>query len=157
MTEITILRAPAARPRGTDMKPVMQTIVARNQGNCWSACIASLLELPIEEVPPFVKDGGENFLQLAQDWLGKRGLFILRIRMPKEILTGDDIRWHQIPECLCIATGKSPRGDYGHAVVGRIVDAYKFEMLHDPHPDGTGIEGFPICVEFLVPLDPARL
>jgi len=137
------------------MKPVMQTIIDRNQGNCWSACIASLLELPIEEVPPFVKLDRNGFLELAQEWLGKRGLFILRIRMPRAYLTGDDMRWHGIPEALCIATGKSPRGDYGHSVVGRIVDAYNFELLHDPHPDGTGIEGFPRCVEFLVPLNPA--
>lgn len=139
------------------MKPVHQTITDRDQGNCWSAAIASVLELPIEEVPPFVKLDRSRFYELATEWLSKRGLMILRVRMPREYLTGDDIRFHHLPECVCIASGKSPRGDYGHSVVGKIIDGHNFVMTHDPHPDGTGIEGMPWTFEFIVPLDPARM
>ena len=36
-----------------------------------------------------------------------------------------------------ILTGKSPRGNFNHAVV-----AYNGEVVHDPHPIGGGVESF---------------
>jgi hypothetical protein len=73
--------------------------------------------------------------------------------------TGTEIVHHPLPEgegVLCLATGKSPRGEYCHSVVGRMV-GFNFELLHDPHPSGEGIEGLPLCIEFLVPLNPAKM
>lgn len=52
------------------MKPVDQTIVSKGKGDCMRACIASLLELPIEAVPNFLCYGKEwcvvmiNFLDM---------------------------------------------------------------------------------------------
>lgn len=136
------------------MKPVQQTIIDKDKGNCLSACLASLLELPLEEVPNFVWHFKNNFGDAVQLWLRARGFAWLRIRMPKEIKTGDDIRFHALPEVLCLATGKSPRGDYFHSVVGRITGGHNFELVHDPHPSGKGLDGMPTCVEFLIPVDP---
>jgi hypothetical protein len=73
--------------------------------------------------------------------------------------TGTEIVHHPLPDgegVLCLATGKSPRGEHCHSVVGRMV-GFNFELLHDPHPSGEGIEGLPICIEFLVPVDPAAM
>lgn len=136
------------------MKEVKQTIIDTDRGNCLSACLASILELDIEEVPNFVWHFKNEFDDAVQLWLAARGYAWLRIRMPKEIKTGDDIRFHALPRVLCLATGKSPRGDYYHSVVGEIVDGYNFRLVHDPHPDGTGLDGPPVCVEFLIPRDP---
>lgn len=62
---------------------------------------------------------------------------------------------------ICVFTGKSPRGDCNHAVVGRIngrdedATAY-FETVHDPMPDGTGIvDGKPKLVGFFLQINPA--
>lgn len=41
----------------------------------------------------------------------------------------------------CILIGRSPRlKDSNHAVVGR-PNGYGYQILHDPHPDGSGLEG----------------
>jgi len=37
------------------MKPVFQTICDREKGDCLRACVASLLELEIEQVPHFIR------------------------------------------------------------------------------------------------------
>ena len=103
------------------MKPVFQTIIDRKVGNCFSAAIASLMEVPLETVPNFVKDHGDHYVEAVQEWLQPKGLMLLRIRMPRRIRTGEDIRFDNVPECFCIGNGQSPRGNYGHAVVGKIV------------------------------------
>ena len=146
------------------MKPVHQTVFGKNKGNCISACFASLLERDLEEIPCFVRDYGAACFEKIQEWLGKEhGMFLLRIIMPRDakgeargIECTEDFRFHAVPECLCMATGRSPRGDWNHIVVGKIVNGYNFELVHDPHPDGKGITGFPICIEFLVPLNIKR-
>jgi hypothetical protein len=47
---------------------------------------------------------------------------------------------------LCILAGKSPRGDHKHCVVGVIDPKSGCEtsltVIHDPHPDGTGLDDF---------------
>lgn len=87
-----------------------------------------------------------------------------------ELITGDD-RWfarflgwaRQIglwaivlpagvawqPLGYCILAGKSPRGDFAHAVVG-----WGMQVVHDPHPSRAGIV---TCTEVivLVPMNPA--
>jgi hypothetical protein len=43
---------------------------------------------------------------------------------------------------LCLLTGKSPRGQHSHAVVAQVSpDGASFDLYHDPHPDGSGIDG----------------
>ncbi len=139
------------------MIPVIQTVFGKDKGNCYSACIASLLELEIDAVPCFVRDFRGKWYEEAQRWLGERGLMTLRIVMPKEIKTGEDIRFDPLPDSLCMATGKSPRGEFGHCVVGKIYLGFNFQMTHDPHPDGCGIIGMPTRIEFILPRDPRGL
>ena len=128
------------------MKPVDQTKFLADYkagpdqvGNCFPACVASILELPLEEIPNFC--AYENWYEKANEWLNKRDLCIVLIR-------GYDQDRAGLP-CICIATGKSPRGDFLHCVVwkeGRIV--------HDPHPSRDGIVSNPEDMCYLVPLDP---
>ena len=52
---------------------------------------------------------------------------------------------------ICILRGKSPRGDFKHVVVARHIADGKFEMLHDPYPDGDFLDltqGYDWCLFF---------
>ena len=71
------------------MKPVMQTQF-NLQGNCLSACIASLLELTIEEVPNFHEgipegtpqddpEGANLFWSNVHAFLNKRGFGLFHL------------------------------------------------------------------------------
>lgn len=148
------------------VKRVYQTVMDEHKGNCLSAAIASVLELDIGEVPNFDVLNGD-FIDRVNTWLEPRGLGWVRIIMPRQDRgpdriqvgrlpeSGDEFVHHKLPEgIICLATGKSPRGEWCHSVVGRMVGGYNFELLHDPHPGGLGIEGLPLCIEFLVPLNP---
>lgn len=151
------------------MRLVFQTALNERNGDCLSAAIASILELDIEDVPNFNVLNGD-FMARVNEWLRPRGYGWVRTIQPRaqrgEGLievgrlpeTGSEFVHHPMPEgILCLVTGKSPRGEWCHSVVGRMVGGYNFELLHDPHPDGLGIEGLPLCIEFLVPLNPANM
>jgi len=116
------------------MRPVDQTTFG-GEGNCVSACIASILEAPIEEVPFFFGPPDVGWLR-AHTWLWRRGLHLLQV----------DTRADWIVCGYMVLEGPSPRG-LGHAVVG-----YAGVMTHDPHPSRGGL----VSVEsarVLVPLD----
>jgi len=108
--------------------PVKQTIPfeegSQVLGNCLQAAVASIYELPIEAVPHFVQfqRWGEALKLYVED----RGAQLL-------LWTRDEPRDRPL-----LAFGKSPRGDFRHAVVWQ-----EGKMIHDPHPDGTGLDGPP--------------
>lgn len=124
------------------MKPVDQTVFTVPGGNCFSACVASLLEIPIDAVPYFMGDKPpgepEDWFGRLLDWLRPRGYWAI----PLPVGNG----WK--PEGLCILSGKSPRGDYDHCVIARGLD-----VVHDPHPSRAGIQTM-VDVVVLVPLEP---
>jgi hypothetical protein len=135
------------------MKPVTQEITTGGEGDCLSACLASLLELEGREVPKFLRDhGGTGMLPAARSWLVENfGLSLICFYIEKV-----PIKWlGAAPGQLCIAVGRSavPGGLY-HAVVGRLTDeGSAFEIIHDPHPLRLGITGRPRALYFLVPVD----
>lgn len=116
-----------------------------------SACIASLLELPIEAVPYFMGDDVEEpaseWWARLNTWLAPFGFYALNFRVG----TGADAYY---PPGLYIAAGPSPRAGLPegamHAVVARGRD-----ILHDPHPSRAGIPEIAEAT-LLVPADPAR-
>ena len=125
------------------MNPIDQTTFTpstdappEERGNCLQAAVASLLDLPLADVPHFAAE---------EDWFGcygafaaSRGCFIVQTTIPVDGAYG-------------IGFGKSPRGEYNHAVV-----SFGGEVAHDPHPSRDGLrtwEGY----EYFVPLDPARV
>lgn len=116
------------------MTPVHQNIFGEGKGNCWAACIASILNLPIEEVPNFCgePERNENWLTDTDKWLQERGLRIVRFEGASGI-------WMQEGTHV-IANGKSPRGDFFHVIVMTVRDG-QFYMAHDPHPSGAGLDG----------------
>lgn len=124
------------------MKPVLQTTFYP-KGNCYAACVASILELPLSEVPDFfnVPAGQDRFntgYERVADWLAQRGLGILRV------LPMFDGVWvapvHLSQPFFCIASGDSPRHQCGHAIVWGFSDQHS-APVHDPHPDGGYFNG----------------
>lgn len=110
------------------MKPIQQTIFVSPHGNCLQACVASIFELELDQVPNFVDD--KNWLYALQEFCAIFGVFPyivdLRNRDPG-IQFGYEGKW------FSIVTGKSPRGPYLHAVV-----SYNGKIIHDPYPGGDG-------------------
>lgn len=111
-------------------------------GNCFRACIASLLEIPIDEVPNFNAEPVKDWHMRYAAWLNKRGLGVCHLGTPAFLTVAG------VKDAYFIVSGKSPRG-IDHAVI------YKGpKMVHDPHPSGGGVE--PDTVDILFPLDPAE-
>lgn len=137
------------------MKPVLQTITG-TRGNCFAACLASIFEVPLEDIPDF-HDGAENdtpeavnlaWWQNMRAWLRGRGYGTILLTFT------DPAQWQSL--CLDgyhIVSGKSGRavGELLHATVW-----YDGKLVHDPHPDQTGIIA-PLEMDLLYPLDPAVL
>lgn len=95
-------------------------------GDCWKACVASLLDVEdYDSVPHFVA---------LEHWWAETYKYVHET-------TGQSLRkWRThsiIPEGLdlLIGVGPSPRGDFHHAVIVDRVGA----LVHDPHPSRMGI------------------
>lgn len=144
------------------MKPVRQTDFGKGTGDCWAACIASILELPLSEVPNFCHDDlRSGWLKRTINWLYARGIGIIYIEDAGKALSE---RPHLVVGCFCILTGRSPRAkdgedDFLHSVVGfckmkEVKDGYQtvVEFTHDPHPSNDFIVGDPRDIAILVPV-----
>ena len=132
------------------MKPVFQTIFDANGGNCLSAAIASILELPIDAVPNFARDHGDDWERATAAWLRSRRLRLLSIGFAAWetfCLTHFDN-----PGEYCLVSGPSGYPDRGHAVVGRVTAEGGIEVAHDPIPGGRGPLQGHRWVNFIVPL-----
>jgi hypothetical protein len=122
------------------MKPVDMTVTHDpdngSYGDCFRACLASLLELPITAVP-HIMDGNpdqDEFNRRTSAFLKLHGLFFMEIpiwdlREWMDACGIDDI-WHTI-------TGDSPNfADTRHCVVG-----HNGRIAHDPAPSRKGLTG----------------
>lgn len=121
------------------MKPVDQTFLKPPEGNCFAACVASILEVPLEALPNFK---GENWCDLWNQWLEPLNLRLLMI---------EHRQWLERPPGYAIVGVDSPRGDWLHAVVCK-----DGEIVHDPHPERhMGVGEFRDWTLFMV-LDPSK-
>lgn len=101
------------------MIPVDQTEFA--PGNCFSACVASVLELPLEIMPHFMR---------APEWLEALSVFCAE----KNIILDFGTDLTSAPrDKHYILNGRGPRG-IGHSVV-----ALNGQIVHDPHPSRAGL------------------
>ena len=109
------------------MRPVDQTLFGHGVGNCFAACVASVLEVPLADVPNFCVEYSESewYFALAR-WLGERGFAPLTQQVnPAVFFEWCSQLW---PEVYWIAGGPNPRG-VSHAVVYRGA-----KLVHDPNP-----------------------
>lgn len=125
------------------MIPVFQTTFVPDEtdaeaGNCLAACVATILERDIADVPNFAAE--EKWFEAFEVWCYYQG-FGLVVEYP-----GPAASWYVSPGIFAIATGKSPRGAWNHCVV---VDHFG-QLAHDPNPEGGGLDGPAHDVTFLV-------
>lgn len=122
-------------------KPVFQTRFSSKDGlehgNCFTACVASLLGLSIPETPdlnaPELQDG--SWIHPFLDILQEHGLTF--VGTATESRHGP-LRDYKGLDGLVIVNGPSPRTwvKNGHAVI------YKHgKLFHDPHPSNAGLLG----------------
>lgn len=117
------------------MVPVAQTKLyakdAIHSGNCFAACLASLLEVSLWMVPPFEDMfSRSDWFFRVEDWLER--MFRL------EIVRSGGHPIEALPE-FYIASGLSPR-EVRHSVIYS-----RGELVHDPHPSGSGIADVEWC------------
>lgn len=114
------------------MKPVDQTIFELGRGNCFAACLASILELPIIDVIHFPDGKYPLWRDIVNDWLASKDMFFIDIALNNDMRDSQVRYWgHHI------IMGDSPRsGDIRHAVVG-----YQGKIVFDPHPSRDGLIG----------------
>ena len=106
------------------MIPVDQTLFwteEESHGNCMQAAVASLLELPLIEVPDFWISN--HFWKAVYEFFNARKM-IFKGMARKDIPN----------DTYYIVIGDSPRGATKHAVV-----YINGQMVHDPHPSRAGI------------------
>ena len=135
------------------MKPVKQTTFGdgsdgTESGNCMAAAIASILELPLEEVPNFCQH--KDWYQRLCDWLRPRGYAYLEM-VVQEDMRAPDFDWtpyHVSTLGYHLIVGPAARG-LMHVVVG-----YAGRTVHDPHPSSAGLLEHHFIGVF-VPMDPA--
>lgn len=132
------------------MIPVDQTIFGNRMGNCFCACLASIMELPIKIFPNYI---GNGWITRCNQFLQNQfGLQLLLCSTAYDLFA-DDNKVMGIYHIMC---GLSPTGCH-HAVVG-----LNGKMIHDPGPpDRAGLEKvefwgflikagkFPFCRESL--------
>lgn len=118
------------------MTPVMQSKLyaadAIHSGNCFAACLASLLDLPLWMVPPF------EDMFWRSDWNARVDEWLLRLFRLRRVRTEGEIvdtlpADGYVPAEYYIASGLSARG-VRHSVIYRAG-----HLAHDPHPSGAGI------------------
>lgn len=120
------------------MKPVDQTITG-DRGDCFRACLASILEVPTLDVPHFF-DEAEDMHAATIQWLAPKGIaFLAMYFLNPTVLQSTHFDFSM----YCILGGYGPRknerGDYRmHAVVARTLP-WGVEIVHDPHPDRSGL------------------
>lgn len=116
-------------------------------GNCYPACLATIMGKPLSDVPHFYQDAAldQNVSAKAiNEFAAENGYGTICLDFEASVESG-----HLFPGALVVISGLSPRGPHAHAVVGRLLDrGGRWELLHDPHPSRLGIEGSPTLVEY---------
>ena len=111
-----------------------------------AACLASIFEVPIEQVEQTVNIADDEWAQQVDVFAAQYGYAALSIptcrfleKTGKAHIVGSleqaiDVFFPGFADCYCIAYGPGPRG-LTHAVVykGR-------QMVHDPFSEGSGLK-----------------
>lgn len=99
------------------MIPILQTKFKEGEGNCLPACLASVLEVPLDSVPEIY------YLYDDEEWWTRLNNWSIR-EHELQLVTVDSASF--TPAGYHLIVGKSIRGNY-HAIVG-----YQGKPVHDP-------------------------
>lgn len=127
-------------------------------GNCWQAVIASLLELPLEEVPHFVTY--PNYTKVHDDFLLSNGYRYQRtLRNPYCMgYHGDDLFWTlkkiKGVKGYFSALVYSPKYFQLEMLVGvdtvpahAVIVDQEMRIVHDPNPAYADIKQYPLATQ----------
>lgn len=119
------------------MKKIYQTIVGGERSNCMQAAVASLFELPLQEVPNFIAFG-EQWLSIMQDFYKVRGYDMTTMFAKKDKWTLKDIAEFDggVDGYFSASVPSQTFEDCSHAV---IVDT-DLNIVHDPNPNQKALE-----------------
>lgn len=114
-------------------------------GDCWTCCLATILQLPYEDVPNEMdhwKPGmtpmqsWRPYMLEVHDWLANRGLMLVEVHGQVLRYSGPQKMFNRFAS---IAAGPSPRNPKVlHAVV-----CLGNQLAFDPHPSDAGLLGDP--------------
>lgn len=110
------------------------------RGNCDKTCLATLIGIEPMWIPNYQEAEGDEWWRWRARFLNAHGFHVVTFGG----LDG-------VPDGLCIAAGKSPRGNYQHAVLA-VVGAGKYTLIHDPHPSHQFLDGEPVQFDFVFQL-----
>jgi hypothetical protein len=137
-----------ALERVSNVRMPIKRVEQTTPRNCGQACLAMVLEVPIDEVP---KEASAEFwdANAVQEWLSDWGLQEIRVRcLDQSIWPASDVR--------CIVDGPSPRGEKLHAVVCTMQGPQGWVLDADPHPDNNGLADEPYSATFFAVKNPAE-
>ena len=112
------------------MIPVYQTMTVKNdgQGNCFNACIASVLELPLRKVCQVLPKSEGSWIDQWRVWLADQGLALASMRSPLDPPYGYSI--------VTVYTERTyPEGHPKAGVsIAHSCVAFDGVIVHDPYP-----------------------
>ena len=127
------------------MRRVDQDTFGQPEGNCWTACLCSILELELDDLKDVQNAHAEQARRYLDgvEWSWDPILEVLHPHGVTLVFFPD----HLPPKGYSLASGPSPRG-IQHSCVAR--DGV---VVHDPHPSRAGlreIEGYTALVPIVV-------
>lgn len=142
------------------MKPIAQNIFGPMIGNCYTACVASVLEIPLEDVPNWALLLAEDYMPEAwnkaiNSWTRERGFYILTTTAPEDP-ENDFVAKGEILQGIHHLIGGKARADDG-SLVNHSVVGLNGKIVWDPNQKRNS--GLEIVEDYsvFVPLDPAGL
>lgn len=123
------------------LRPVFQTIIDTVRGDCERACVATILGLPIEDVPNFVAPETPWDDQL-RSWIRRQGHGLIELKGEHGLR---DYVYSGLLHLVAIATVPSQAFEGGrHAIVvgwrpdpEYPEDAFECFVVHDPNPNNA--------------------
>lgn len=103
------------------MKPVDQSRISYEDGDCLRACIASILELSLEDVPAYTN---HDMHSRFAEWLRQFNLSLMIVRLDPDGF---------LPPGYHLIEGPSRNGKDSHVAVG-----LNGQIVHDPDPTSRG-------------------
>lgn len=134
------------------MTPVNMTRFGHGNGNCMQAAVASVLDLPLDEVPNF-SDAEERWFIETDEWARSRGLGLIHVGKPESVA---------FMALHCHAVGLwtvAESENECHAVVMWFEStpnadgtwSWKSPVVHDPHPLGLTLTDLREVIFFVRP------
>lgn len=121
------------------MIPVFQTDLSNETGDCLQACVASVLNLPLDEVPAFKRINALDPVTIAAVWLEDLEYKVV-------VTNAERLRYITTTEKIIVSVPSRQHKNKWHAVVAQIkwnvqYAFPEFILVHDPNPETTRIVG----------------